>query len=380
MGTKLTFDVSAVADAVEKAGRVSPTKGPAFDRSQGILMEVNTEEQICTIKATNLDVTYQQRVPFTEYEGTSVSWRVPAHLLAGAVGSLPPAGTVEFIDNDTGDLYIRQAKFVAKLKTIDTDSFPRLEVFSSDGMIPANEFANRAEQVAWACERRPETPLGGVYIDGEYLVGCDKNCLAIVPCEIPVLEPVSVPLWNIASMLRKASDVRLRAVENQLQLMLDAETRATSQLIEMSEGHGYPNYRLLRRSIEDCAVTTVVNKTQFLDSLARLTTLTKEGKQPRLRVEVDCTGMFHEIILDMDIPQVGRMRDAVDCDTEFGGKFTQIFVPSRVEQAVGMSRSDSVTISFGSNDEHSLKKPMRVSDSSGYECYLMSILESNPHG
>ena len=98
-----------------------------------------------TVKATDLEVSYQQTLTYTEAEGDSTVWRVPAMLFGGAVNSLPMGGgsTVQIIDNNDNWLYVKAGNFLAKIAMLDPKSFPILEDFDTDGMMPANKFAQK---------------------------------------------------------------------------------------------------------------------------------------------------------------------------------------------------------------------------------------------
>jgi DNA polymerase III sliding clamp (beta) subunit (PCNA family) len=380
--TKITFETALISDAVQKAARVAPSKGPAFDRAAGIYFEIDHADKTVTVKSTNLDVTYQQRVAFLESEqGTAPAWRLPSQLLSKLFSSLPmgSGATVQFIDQeDNSGVYIKSGKFVGKLSLLDANTFPTMDPFLPEGMLPANEFASRVEQVAWAAESKADSPLGGVHIDGKNLVGCDKYSLAIVPCEVPIEKPVTVPLWTIAQLLKQASDVNLRATIRNLELMLDAETQATALLINADQP--YPAYQRLMRTPEECFGTMIVNKTEFKEALSRQMSLVSTEKQPRLQMEWSGDGMFKEVILDVNVPQVGRFRESVmalerEENDAFDSKFRQIYKPNAVVQAVEMARGDLLFMSFGGTDAASDKKPLRLSDVSGYECYIMPIIE-----
>lgn len=373
MTTKITFDTATLADAVGKAARVAPNKGPAFDRAAGLLLEVDLDNRWVMVRATDLEVSYSQKVAYTQAEGDSTVWRVPANLFAGAINSLPlgTGATVEVIHNDEDWLYVKSGNFLGKFAMLSRESFPIIPDFGIEDMIPANDFAQKAEQVAWAAEQGKQSPLAGVHVDGKNLVGCDKYALAIIPCEIPIEEAVTVPLWNLAGLLKGASDVRMRASDTKLLLSLDAETRATSSLVEGA----FPNYHQLRR--DSFTGKIKVNKTELKEALNRLMTLVKTERQPRLSMTFDGEGMIKQIVLDMDVPQVGRMRDTVSGQMdEFDGKFQYTFAPGKLIQAIEVIKGEALTLGFGSQDEYALKKPLYVADTNGLECYIMPIIES----
>ena len=106
-------------------------------------------------------------------------------------------------------------------------------------------------------------------------------------------------------------------------------------------------------------------------------TLVKTERQPRLRVEFDGTGMIKQIVLDMDVPQVGRMRDTISGQMDnFDEKFEYTFAPAKLIQAIETIRGDKLTIGFGSQDEFAHKRPLFITDGTA-EYYIMPILESN---
>lgn len=382
MTTSITFETGLISDAVQKAARVAPSKGPAFDRAAGIIFEIHQEDKTVIVKSSDLDVSYRQEVSFLSSEGEDLTWRMPSVLLSKLFASLPmgSGAQVQFIDKQDGSgVYIKSGKFVGKLSLMDANTFPSVEMFGTDGMLPANEFASRAEQVAWAAESKRDSALGGVHIDGENIVGCDKYALAIVPCEIPVETPVTVPLSNIAGLLKGASDVRLKATKEHLQLSLDAETQAQALLV--SPELKYPPYRKLMREPEECFGTMIVNKTEFKEALTRQMSLVATEKQPRLSIEWSGDGMFKEVILDVNVPQVGRFREAImalerEENMTFDSKFSQTYTPSKVVQACEVARGDLLIMSFGSKDEYSDKKPLRLADASGFVCFIMPIIEN----
>jgi hypothetical protein len=124
----------------------------------------------------------------------------------------------------------------------------------------------------------------------------------------------------------------------------------------------------------------IVNKTEFKEALSRQMSLVSTEKQPRLQMEWSGDGMFKEVILDVNVPQVGRFRESVmalerEENDAFDSKFRQIYKPNAVVQAVEMARGDLLFMSFGGTDAASDKKPLRLSDVSGYECYIMPIIE-----
>lgn len=369
MTTEITFENAQLADALNKANRLAPVKGPAFDKAAGFHLTVNPTTKRMTVRATDMDSTYLQHVPAVGGKGDEVEWRLSSLLLAGMVSSLPLGSEqkVKMIDRGDGFIRLTSGKWVAKLHTLRPEDFPIIPEFSMDNMAEANEFASKVEQVAWNVDKK-STVLSGVHIDGNRLIGCNQYGVAVVPCPVVVDAPATVPLQSLATILKSATDVKLRVADRALHIALDAESQATSRLIEGE----YPNVdRVLR---DDFLGTITVNKESFLDALNRMLVLVRTERMPAMQVTFDATGLISMLTFDMEVDQVGRMQDSVDVSGPWEDKFSLKIQPQMLVNAVEHSRATTVNISFGNADPDKAKKvPLRVTDDDGYNCHIMPI-------
>lgn len=369
MSTEITFDNAQLADALGKANRLAPVKGAAFDKAAGFLLDVNPITKTMTIRATDMDATYLQHIPAVAGKGDQVQWRLSSMLLAGMVTSLPLGNErkVKMIDRGDGFIRLTSDKWVAKLHTLRPEDYPRIPEFDHEGMVEANEFASKVEQVAWATDKK-HTMLAGVHIDGTRLIGCNQGGVAVIPCPVAIDHPATVPLASLATLLKGASDVQLRVADKSLQIALDAETQATSRLIEGE----YPNVdRVLR---DDFMGSVQVNKESFLEALNRMLVLVRTERMPAMQVTFDGTGLLKMLTFDMEVDQVGRMQDSVDVSGDWEDKFSLKIQPQMLVNAVEHSRATTVTIAFGNADPDKAKKvPVQVKDDQGYNCHIMPI-------
>ena len=62
-GTTIVFENAILADAVNKAARVSPTKGAAFDKAAGIVFDVEPQKRTAFVRSTDLEVSFEQEIP-----------------------------------------------------------------------------------------------------------------------------------------------------------------------------------------------------------------------------------------------------------------------------------------------------------------------------
>ena len=89
MATELiaTVHTATLHDALQKAERVAPTKGAAFDRAAGFRLEFSAGQ--LEIQATDLEVTFAHRMNADVREECSI--RLSSGLLTRFVASLPMA-------------------------------------------------------------------------------------------------------------------------------------------------------------------------------------------------------------------------------------------------------------------------------------------------
>lgn len=370
MPCRITFEVATLADAIAKAARIAPSKGPAFDRAGGLLMEINTGIPEMTVRSTDEVVFFEQRIEAVGAQGSSSIWRIPARLFADVISSLPMTqdSQVELIDRGDEAIRLSCGRIKGRFNRMDPESFPRFQEYHMSTAHTAHDFATKVEQVSWACDLSSDR-LSGVFVDGKRLVGCSTNALATIPCIVPVAEPVIVPLSSIATILKQASDLRVEAADRKFHMQLDPETKASSVLIEGQ----YPNVDHVAR--KNFASSFEAHKGSMVDVLDRMLNLIRQDRQPRLRVEISNAGMLQELVFDVDVPGIGRMMDSVDIVTDFDGSFEMLMTPANLHKAVSNAKSDKIKIYFGHPDPTKMDKSsiMIEDDSTGYQCWTMPL-------
>lgn len=373
MPTEVTFDNATLADAVQKAGRVAPSKGAGFDKAAGIHFSVNADTREVIVRATNLEITYEQRIYATEVKGNSIAWRIPSVLLTGIAAQLPmgEGHTMKFIDRADKWIRMKAGRLVTKLALLSADDYPMnaFDTFDMSDMTPAQELANKVEQVAWSVDKKSKSgPLGGVHIDGTRIIGCCPFHLAIVPCDVGIDAPVTVPLASMTAILKNASSVRCRASGKRFQLALDDETRASCGLLEGK----YPNIDAVMRS--NFTGSAKIHKGAFVDTLSNMFVLIRQEKLPTLTLELNGTGLIKTVTFDMEVPETGRMQNSIDIETDYDSIFRLNFMPHMIHDAVANSKSDYVTLDFGHPEGR--MDMVRFTDDRGYICYVMPKKEN----
>ena len=364
---KATFDAATLADAVQKASRVAPVKGAAYDKAQGLYFSAAPGAEWATVKSTNLDTSYLQHIRHT---GTppapGYDWRIPSAMLNGLVSSFPMSqgATVAFIDTGDGAIRIVSGNTKVRLSLI-TGDFPLVEDYDNSSMGEAHDFAQRVSQVAWACDKASNLALSGIHIDGESLIACDSKVAAIVPCQVPVTHPVTAPLWSVTSLLKSASDVRLEAKDKELRISLDQESKMTSRLIEQP----YPDVKALIR--DNFTGVAKLPRSQVVDSIGRLLVVAHTERLPTMKMSF-MSGFAKRLVLDLEVPEKGRIQDEVLINGDFDEDFSIWFTPTDVVNALENAKADEVDFHFGHEErEKASLKECVVKNQSGYMAMIM---------
>lgn len=381
MGVTVSFDAPTLIDAVVKAAKIAPTKGAAFDKVAGIFMEIH--EDVAIISATNIDSTYRHEVtcraeidlPPAGAMGDAavpvgtlpVVWRVPSTILAGLLSALPmgEGSTVRFADREPGFLKIMSGSTDARLALI-RDEPPKIEKFDTSNMSEGNSLPHKLSSVSWAVKRKENGPLGGVRIDGSRLVATDGYRLALIPCEIPIEEPITIDAANFASLLKSASDVRVRADNDRLCVTMDAETQATTRIFMGP----YPKYERLFR--EDFLSIVEVGRADWLEVLQRMLVVIGDEQYPQLDISLSPLGSNLE--MNMSTPNGDKIKDSVACSGTFGGEFDFGVLPSNIVQALQATSAGLVTFCFGNSTNPALssKSTCEIRDAQGFRAIIAS--------
>ena len=373
---EVTFETAGLAAAAQKAGRVAPSKGVAFDKAAGVLIEGRPNEvdhKAITVKATNLEVDYLEWVrPLEIKSDGDFDWRIPSGLFSGFVGGLPIGSgkKVTFTqDEPGGPLTMKSGRTKARIGVITGLGFKNWEPYDSSAMQEVEGFSRRVNQVSWATD--PQTvPFSGVHIDGEHIYATDRYKMVRVPCKVPLPEPVTVPLDTLAPILKTVEDVRLGVSERHLLLMPDEYTQLQTVIFDAE----YPPIERAMHANFD--VRVVLPRISFRDAVQRMLSLVGKGERyPKITLDI------HDDVIDlfMAVDGVGEMTDTIeveiDAEPEAADSTTIYFSPQYLTQALDNSRESSMTLQFLSS---SPGRAASVTDGKGYDVWLMPRKATDP--
>jgi DNA polymerase III sliding clamp (beta) subunit (PCNA family) len=370
MSTEIIFETAVLSDAVQKASRIAPLKGAAADKAAGIVFDVNVEKRITLIKSTDLDVTYIQRIAARGANGESIRWRIPSLVLSGLLSTFPQGEghTTRFVDRGDGKIRIAAGKSTVALNLYEANEYPRFDTFDVH-LTEANQFASKAERISWACDTKSKGALMGVHLTGDLLVGCNNSVIAVVPCRVGLEQAITVPLGSLETLLKGGADVLIAPEADKFYVKLDPDTYATSTIFAQP----YPN--ILHAFRENFVGTMEIHRQSFVDSLNRLQAMIRTEREiPTLVMTLETHGFTKQLILDVEVSEMGRMRDEVDVSTPYDDDtiFKYNLVPHMLVDAIEHTEGNKVFLDFGHAEDRTKddKTSIRIRDESGYFCYI----------
>src|SRR5215213_3807201 len=337
----LTFETAALADVMARAARVAPHKGSAFDKAAGIIVEYRpTDAEPVTIKSTDFDVTFLERItPLGVTAGAAAfTWRIPSALAAGITGNLPLGSQTEMSLDTTGALLIKCGKSKAKIRLYG-DPTTNFEPFDPSGLVLVPGFAERVSQVAWACDKQA-IPFTGVHIDGKRLVATDRYRLVTVPLDVPVTDPITVPLDALTLVSKGGPDARIAAVNRRLHVMPTEYTQVTAVIYDAA----YP--KVDRGMYRDHDKFCTVGRELLKTAISKMLVLVKGERYPLMTLTVG-TSRIHVLI---DVPEIGIMEDEIDVVGADHPDFVVTFTPNNFVDGVSHAGKEEIKFSYDTRD------------------------------
>lgn len=365
--TKITFETATIADAIKQAAKVAPSKGNAFDKAAGIVIEYNSSTSTVTIRCTDLKVYRTEWVDYVGAEGPSCTWRVPSQLFAQVMGSLQIGTGKEVTLQDTTNekgytqLTLAANRTRAKFNLMDAEHFPLWYPFDPANLIKAENLGGRIAQVEWAAAKSDAAPIiEGVHFDGERAVATDRYRLACAELLIPDLpSPVTVPAGILGQILKQTGEVMIGVTEQQLLIMPDDATQICAILYDGS----YPNVdKIMRRDYPD---KIKVRKAPMLEVMSRAANFSGNDRFPSLK----CFIGAEEVAFMMVNEEVGLLGDVVEVPGQaVHDRVEVVFTSKNLVDAVSNCPNEELEIFYDAADIH---KIMYINGGSGFECWIV---------
>lgn len=358
---RVTFENATIADAIAKAARIAPTRGEAFDKASGILMTLDPDEGVVTIKATNLHLYYLQVVDAVEVRGEG-TWRLNAQLLAGVMGKLPiGSGKTVTMEKNENTVNMKSGRTTAKFRLIDTTYYPDWDAFDPEKLEVVPDLGQRIKQVEWAAMEDHEVIFAGIHLDGEHIIATDRIRLVKVPCEAePIYKPITIPAGVLKPLMTGLRDVAVGIDNGNFLMMPDPSTQIRTSIYDRDyppgvkatfDRHEWPN-------------KISVQKSAFIEIIERAAVFTGNDRSPKLDVIV---GKGELAVMCSDA-EMGLLGDVIDVKGADHNRFKMVFTPRNITDALVAAPSSEVDIYY---DTTEAKKPIKIDGGSGYTALVM---------
>jgi DNA polymerase-3 subunit beta len=298
-----------------------------------VLLE--TSSNTLTIKATDLNVSFETHIPVETIEPGSTT--VYCDKLLGILRSLPE-GEVE-IEQLQDKVIIKPMfqKIDFRLRSINSDKYPEMRVCDENFFftMSCRDLIEMIDQTIFSVsDDSTRYFLNGVYLerggDGLIMVSTDGRRLSymnrIIEQEIPVFKPVIIPpkfLNLIKKLCSKEGTIEIALQDNYIFARFNTH-HISSNLIDGQ----FPNYRRVipEKQKNQC----IIDKEMFNDALKRVS-LMVEQKSKRLFIDITS----ESVKLSSEESDIGKAEEEIPCEY-FGDSiriavnYTYVLNPIRV--------------------------------------------------
>lgn len=298
-----------------------------------VLLE--TSNNTLTIKATDLNVSFQTHIPVETAQPGSIT--LFCEKLLGILRSLPE-GEVE-LDQQGDKVTITPLfqKIDFKLRSISADKFPELRVCDEKLFfgVKGSDFIEMIDQTIFSVsDDTTRYFLNGVYLerggDGLIMVATDGRRLSymnrIIEQEIPIFKPVIIPpkfLSLVKKLCSREGTIELALQDNYIFARFNTHF-ISSTLIDGQ----FPNYK--RVIPETQKYQAIIDKEMFHEALKRVSLLV-EQKSKRLFIDIS----QETVKLSSEESEIGMAEEEIPCEyfgdpVRFAVNYTYVLNPLRV--------------------------------------------------
>jgi DNA polymerase III sliding clamp (beta) subunit (PCNA family) len=357
--TTATFETSTLADCIKKVERIAPSKGAAFDKAAGIVVEIYPKEETVIIRATNLEVYYMEWITALELTGDPVIWRLPSAVFAALIGSLPIGmGKTVTLTQEAGTLAIASGRTKSKLRLISTATYPEWDVFEDKEMSPVPNLGGQIGAVEYAASKQ-DYKLG-VRLTGQHVMATDRYRLARMPLEISGIQGdgITIPPNVLTSVIREMSDSKVKVDANQFLIMPDATTQIRTVIID----EGYPAVsRIMDRDFPE---RIHLRKADIADIVSRTMKISQAERFPILKL-IFGRGEIGAMIEEQEHGFIG---DVLSCPGYAEHpRYTYLFSPQYFLDAISNAPGDDIEVCYDPN----FKNAVLITGGGEYRAWVM---------
>jgi len=313
----------------------------------GCLLLDATEDDVLKIRATNIDLGIELRVPAKISEPGQVV--VPGNILQSVVSSMYDSNDIT-LSLSGGNLSVSTPKSKTIIKSLPTEDFPTLpEIEKDDITFPINtsDFLKGMQSVWYSASTTTiKQELSTVYIyifDKKiYFVATDSFRLGektLTTSKNVDFEPILIPIKNVVEIIKVfefLGDQEITVFLNNNQIIFKTnDVYITSRLIDGN----FPDYKQILP--KEFSSEVIVLKQDLINVLKKINIFSDKSNQVQFSVEPS----KKKVILKAQNKDVGETTETLE--TAVSGEDLQIsFNHKYITDALHSINSDSVTLSF----------------------------------
>lgn len=373
--TKVTFETAVFAEAVRRAASLAPTKGSAFDKAAGLIIEIIPEDGDAVFRATD-EMTFMSRwVKPTKIEGEETAWRLPSATFAGVVEKLRATGTVTLEQKDRV-LILESGRTKAQFSLIDYGSYPKWDVFDEEDLTNVENIGVALRMVMWAAASNGEGAMEGVHLTGEYAVATNRYRVCRYPLKIEGIPDGGITLSapSAKSIAETKGDVKFGTNGMQAHFMPDDDT----QLKVILYADPFPQPKRVYELEYPNQVTVAPSEFLRLVELTNVISMS-DRSTPQLRFWIG----KGQIAALANNDEIGMIRDIIDIPGQAQHNRVEIKIgPKDLALALQNGEGQSVTLNYnasisymnlGASDPARIQRVLRFDKGSGYNAWVIPI-------
>lgn len=330
----------SLLQALELVGRVS-TKHVTLPVLQCVLIDV--KENFIFIKATNLEIGIETKIPITKQEEFTVA--VPANTLLQTISLLDDVQVNLKKDGDM--LIVEGKKSKTNIKTLAFDEFPTIHKLSEKKQAINNKlFSVGIKTAAFACSQSSIKPeLGSIHIFQKKehsltFVATDSFRLiekTVAQKSVVLEEAILIPQKNALELARVCeinnSKSFLQVNENQCALTFENELYITSRLTNGS----FPDYEQIIPKEYISHVTIL--KQDLINTFKRSSIFLNKFQQVSLNIKKN------NLIISANNGEVGTITESIPATTN-GEELVLNFNQRYINDCLSHFNDDSIILNF----------------------------------
>lgn len=374
--TKVVFETATLIEAVRRAASLAPTKGAAFDKAAGIIMEVLAGEGEVLFRATDdvTQMTHWVKPSSIDAKALETVWRLPSGPFAGVVAKLRPTGQV-LLEQDGSGLNLTSGRTKARLQLMDSKSYPRWDVFDEENLVPVENIGTAIRAVQWAASDQVDGALDGVHLRGEFAVATNRYRVCRYPLKVDGLPEGGITLapQSAKAIGEMKGEVRFGTDGHQAFFMPDDDTQIRATLY----GEQYMNPKMVYElEYTDQVKLQAPDFIRMIDLTDQITS--GDRSTPSLRFYI---GKEQIAVLAAN-DEVGQVRDILDVPGQaLHKRRVEIKIsPVELSKALNGGEGHNVTLNYNSELEYvgigkqgRLQRVLRIDKDGGYQAWIVPI-------